>query len=215
MFFFVFLQGCNYLNLGFNVEILDFIGVILSNQNVVEYYVLFCWFFVFLQVVIQIGDVLSGDGLCLQYYGCLQGVGFYGVVFIVVVVDVDDDYIVMVGCFQCCNCVKGYWFVVIDDVFYVGVCLQDVVYDVFVVDQGVFGILFCYVDYIWILVNDLMERFRMGDVVIIGEVVGQFGVFVFFCYFFDEDVGDFRVGLEVIVGNLFQCYIINWNFVVN
>ena len=60
-----------------------------------------------------------------------------------------------------------------------------------------------------------MERFRTGDAVIIGEVAGQLGVFAFLRHFFHEDVGDLRAGLEVIVGNLFQRHIINWNFAVN
>ena len=93
--------------------------------------------------------------------------------------------------------------------------LQNAVHDAFAVDQGAFGILFRHADHIRILVNDLMERFRTGDAVIIGEVAGQLGVFAFLRHFLDEDVGDLRAGLEVIVGNLFQCHIINRNFTVN
>ena len=56
-------QGRNHPNSGLNVEILDFIGVILSNQNAAEHHALLRRLLAFLQVVIQIGDALSGDGL--------------------------------------------------------------------------------------------------------------------------------------------------------
>lgn len=129
-------QGRNHPNSGLNVEILDFIGVILSNQNAAEHHALLRRLLAFLQVVIQIGDALSGDGLRLQHHGCLQGAGFHGVALIVAAVDADDDHIATVGRFQRRNRAKGYRPVATDDAFHVGVRLQDAVHDAFAVDQG-------------------------------------------------------------------------------
>ena len=127
----------------------------------------------------------------------------------------DDDHIATVGRFQRCNRAEGDRPVAADHAFHVRVSLQNAVHDALAVDQGAFGILFRHADHIRILVNDLMERFRTGDAVIIGEVAGQLGVFAFLRHFLDEDVGDLGAGLEVIVGNLFQRHIINRNFAVN
>ncbi len=139
----------------------------------------------------------------------------FGVALIVAAVDADDNHIATVGRFQRRNRAKGYRPVATDDAFHVGVRLQDAVHDAFAVDQGAFGILFRHADHIRILVNDLMERFRTGDAVIIGRLQVSSAYLPFSAIFSTKTLATSEPALEVIVGNLFQCHIINRNFAVN
>lgn len=63
-------QGRNHPNSGLDVEVLNFICVILGNQNAAEHHALLRRLLAFLQVVIQIGNAL-GDGLRLEHHGRL------------------------------------------------------------------------------------------------------------------------------------------------
>ena len=87
-----------------------------------------------MQVVIEVGHPLSGDGLRLKHHGGLQGAGFDRVAFIVAAIDTDHHHVVAIRRFQCGNGAEGDGTVAANHAFNVRMSLQDAVHNAFAVD---------------------------------------------------------------------------------